>query len=128
MNVAVIRMRFPCIYRRSELPRKSLVRKALTLQSISRIWAISIAAWDEGKFDVAAPLLRRALDIRRERFGSGHISVAESLNNLSVLERRLGEYESAEALQKEANSIWENLSGNTDLSLASGLNNLGELY
>jgi tetratricopeptide (TPR) repeat protein len=83
---------------------------------------------DEGKLDMALPLLQRALAIRRERLGASHVSVAESLNNLAALVRLQENYAEAESLQKQANAIWEQSSVKGDLGYASGLNNLGELY
>ena len=46
-----------------------------------------------GLYDLAEPLLREALDVRRRVFGADHPAVAQSLNNLGVVLRQRGDYD-----------------------------------
>ena len=49
------------------------------------------------RYKVAEGLLRQALDLRRRLLGEDHILVAESLQNLASLERKVGRHEEARA-------------------------------
>jgi len=47
---------------------------------------------DQGRYDEAAPLLKRALAIREKALGAGHLDTAQSLNNLARLYYEQGKY------------------------------------
>lgn len=60
----------------------------------------------------ALPLLQQALTIGRRAFGSDSVRVAQSLNDLGVLERDLGNPEAAEPLLRESLATRRRLLGN----------------
>jgi eukaryotic-like serine/threonine-protein kinase len=60
----------------------------------------------------ALPLLQQALTIGRRAFGSNSVRVAQSLNDLGVLERDLGNPEAAEPLLRESLATRRRLLGN----------------
>src|SRR6266540_5863115 len=47
---------------------------------------------DQGRYDEAEPLLKRALAIREKALGAGHLDTAQSLNNLARLYYEQGKY------------------------------------
>ena len=55
-----------------------------------------------GFYAKALPLLERALALGRAAFGSGHATLAQSLNNLGVLYREQGNLPAAEPLLRES--------------------------
>jgi tetratricopeptide (TPR) repeat protein len=82
----------------------------------------------QGLYELAEPLYREALAIKRENLPANHPSLAIGLNNLAALYYAQGKYEAAEPLYREALAIKrENLPANHP-SLAIGLNNLAGLY
>ena len=60
----------------------------------------------------ALPLLQQALTIGRRAFGSDSVRVAQSLNDLGVLQRDLGDPEAAEPLLRESLATRRRLLGN----------------
>src|SRR6266540_5135151 len=60
---------------------------------------------DQGRYDEAEPLLKRALAIRERALGSAHPDTATSLNNLAELYRIQGKYEAAEPLYQRSFAI-----------------------
>jgi serine/threonine-protein kinase len=82
-----------------------------------------------GLYDLAEPLLREALSIRRSVLGDDHPAVAQSLNNLGVVLRQRGDYDGAEPLFNEALERRRQLYPEGDHpDLAESLNNLALLY
>ena len=82
-----------------------------------------------GLYDLAEPLLREALSVRRRALGADHPAVAQSLNNLGVVLRHRGNYDGAEPLFNEALAMRrERYEGVDHPDLAESLNNLGLLY
>ena len=61
----------------------------------------------QGAYDQALPWLEQCLDLTRNRLGSEHPSVADSLNNLALLYSDQGRYEKAEPLYVQALDILE---------------------
>ena len=59
----------------------------------------------------ALPLLERALAIGRQSFGPEHVRVAQSLNDLGVLQRELGNLAAAEPLLVESLAMRRRLLG-----------------
>jgi eukaryotic-like serine/threonine-protein kinase len=87
-----------------------------------------------GMHGKALPLLQRALAIGRETFGSRHLRVAHSLNQLGVLHRMAGNPGAAEPLLRESLAIRRTLLGNqhndvaiTLVELARTIDDLGRL-
>ena len=64
-----------------------------------------------GRFDDAERLLRRALQLRREQYGSDHLDVATTLINLSNAIRQKGKGAEARQLTQEALAIQRQLLG-----------------
>jgi serine/threonine-protein kinase len=82
-----------------------------------------------GLYDLAEPLLREALSVRRRVLGDDHPAVAQSLNNLGVVLRQRGDYDGAEPLFNEALAMRRKLHEGIDHPhLAESLNNLALLY
>jgi len=83
---------------------------------------------EQGKYDDAEPLYKRALEISEKSLGSAHPDVASSLNNLASLYQHQGKYDDAEPLFKHALVIREKSLGSAHPDVASSLNNLASLY
>jgi eukaryotic-like serine/threonine-protein kinase len=66
----------------------------------------------------ALPLLEQALAIGRRAFGSDHVRVAQSLNDLGVLQRDLGNPAAAQPLLVESLAMRRQLLGNEDKDVA----------
>jgi serine/threonine protein kinase len=71
-----------------------------------------------GHLNKALPLLERALDIGRRTFGSEHVRVAQSLNDLGVLQRQAGNIAASEPLLAESLAIRRRLLGSEDKDVA----------
>jgi serine/threonine protein kinase len=78
-----------------------------------------------GLYDQAAPLLERALELRRRHLGEEHLDTATSLLELSALMRRAGDYRRAAALAAQALEIRERRLGPEDPGVAETLASLG---
>ncbi|MFQ5349585.1 MAG: tetratricopeptide repeat protein, partial [Thermoanaerobaculia bacterium] len=82
-----------------------------------------------GLYDLAEPLLREALSVRRRALGKDHPAVAQSLNNLGVVLRQRGDYDGAAPLFNEALEMRRrHHAGVNHPDLAESLNNLALLY
>ncbi|HET9920569.1 MAG TPA: tetratricopeptide repeat protein [Ktedonobacteraceae bacterium] len=80
-------------------------------------------------FQLQSQLLHgQALAIREKTLGLEHAATAESLNNLGVLYRTLGDYEQAEKFHQQALAIRKKALGPRHPATAESLNNLGVLY
>ena len=80
-----------------------------------------------GAFDAAAPLLERALALRRESLSAEHLDVASSLNSLAVLRQETGQYAAADSLFRAALALQEKGLGPDDPAVAATLHNWGTL-
>jgi serine/threonine protein kinase/tetratricopeptide (TPR) repeat protein len=82
-----------------------------------------------GLYDLAEPLLRQALAVRRRVLGDDHPAVAQCLNNLGVVLRQRGDYDGAEPLFDEALEMRRRqyADGNHP-EIAESLNNLALLH
>jgi CHAT domain-containing protein len=72
-------------------------------------------------------LAQRALKINERQLGADHAEVAESLNNLAVINFFLGTYEEAGPLWERALEIYKRTLGTEDPEVAQMLNNLANL-
>ena len=63
--------------------------------------------YDQGRYNKAEPLYKRALDIREKTLGSDHPYVAISLDNLANLYYNQGNLDKAEPLYMRALDIRE---------------------
>jgi len=80
-----------------------------------------------GLYDKALPLLERALAIGRTTFGTEDVRVAQSLNNLGVLQRELGNVAAAEPLLAESLAMRRRLLGSDDKDVAVTLVEYGRV-
>jgi serine/threonine-protein kinase len=71
-----------------------------------------------GLYAKALPLLERALSLGRNAFGSGHATLAQSLNDLGVLYREQGNLPAAEPLLRESLAMRRRLLGPEDKDVA----------
>lgn len=81
-----------------------------------------------GKYNRAEEMHRRALEIRRNLFGTESAEAAASLNDLGlalIAERKLAE---AEAVNKEALAIRRRIFGEENADTATSLNDLSAVY
>jgi serine/threonine protein kinase len=71
-----------------------------------------------GYFDKARPLLEQALTVERSAIRGDHATLAQTLNDLGVLKRELGDARGSEALLREGLQMRRRLLGNTDPAVA----------
>jgi serine/threonine protein kinase len=81
-----------------------------------------------GIHDKALPLLEQALSIGRRTFGTGHVRVAQSLNDLGVLQRDRGDLAAAEALLTESLAMRRRLLGTDHNEVAITLVELARVF
>ncbi len=79
-------------------------------------------------WQLIAPIYEDMLQFLKEKLGSEHPDIAETLNNLALLYESMGEYEKALTLYQRALEIRENLLGPEHLDVAIIRNNLASLY
>jgi serine/threonine protein kinase/tetratricopeptide (TPR) repeat protein len=77
-----------------------------------------------GRLAEAEPILNRALELRRKKFGGAHTKVAQTLNNLALIYDEEGKLAEAEATHREALRIRRGL-GPKDPGVSNSLSNLG---
>jgi len=78
-----------------------------------------------GRPDAAEPLIRAALQTRREVLGATHPDVAETLVGLALVLDQRGQYEVAEPMLREALTIRRRALGARSAPVAEALNKLG---
>ena len=79
------------------------------------------------RLEEAEPLMRRALEIDEQSYGSEHPDVATDLNNLALLLKDTNRLEEAEPLMRRALDIDEQSYGSEHPDVAKDLNNLALL-
>jgi len=99
-----------------------------SLEEAKRLNSQVIQLYQQGRYQEAIPLAKRALAIREKALGPEHPRVAASLNNLAALYKALGDYARAEPLYKRALAIREKVLGPEHPRVAESLNNLAVLY
>jgi serine/threonine-protein kinase len=77
-----------------------------------------------GRLADAEPILNRALELRRKKFGDAHTKVAQTLNNLALVYDEQGKFDQSEATHREALRIRRGL-GPKDPGVSNSLSNLG---
>jgi tetratricopeptide (TPR) repeat protein len=82
----------------------------------------------QGQYQQAEPLMKEALEIRKQVLGTLHPAYATSLNNLAALYQSQGRYEQAEPLYLEDLKITKQVLGTNHPDYAKSLNNLALLY
>ncbi len=80
-----------------------------------------------GRAEQATAPLEEALALRRAHLGAAHGDVAETMNNLALVQHAQGRFAEAEALHRQAVAIWEQIGAREtgDDLVALGLTNLG---
>ncbi|HEY9797454.1 MAG TPA: tetratricopeptide repeat protein, partial [Leptolyngbyaceae cyanobacterium] len=79
----------------------------------------------QGLHDQAEPWYEQCLSLTQARFGSDHLHIATSLNNLASLYNSQGRYSEAESLCVQALKIHKLLLGEEHLAVAISLNSSG---
>jgi serine/threonine protein kinase len=76
------------------------------------------------RFDEAAPVLQKALDLSRSSLPAGHLALTLSLNDLAALRVRQGNLREAEALYRESLELARKNLSRDDPALVPSLNDL----
>jgi serine/threonine-protein kinase len=79
-----------------------------------------------GRNDQAAPMLEKALALRRRALGPGSLDVAQSLRHLAELRMEQSDYAGAERLLRQALDIERRRLGESSAEVAGTLNQLGQ--
>lgn len=98
------------------------------LQDARKMFKESVKLMGAGKYDEAAPLVERALEVRERLQGPDHYDVAATLNILASVYRQRSEYARAAPLYERSLSIFERILEPDDARIAISLNNLAGLY
>ncbi len=80
-----------------------------------------------GRYDLAVPLLRAALEWRKRTYGKWHLEVAAAEYNLGSALHYWGKYDEALPIFQEALAIQRKLLGNDHYEVGASANNLGNL-
>ncbi|HZZ73454.1 MAG TPA: CHAT domain-containing tetratricopeptide repeat protein [Pirellulales bacterium] len=87
-----------------------------------------VALTDQGQFDKALGVAKRAYAAAHQSLGDQHIDTATALNNLGYCYQELGDYKSAKTYYEQALAIRKVALGPKHPHVAISLNNLGYLY
>jgi tetratricopeptide (TPR) repeat protein len=87
----------------------------------------ALLIFTKSQYDPAEPLMRRALEIDEQSFGSNHPKVAIRLNNLATLLMNTNRLQEAEPLMRRALQIDKKSFGSNHPKVAIRLNNLATL-
>ena len=99
-----------------------------SLDEAKRLNQQIVQLYNQGRYQEAIPIAKRALAIYEKALGKEHPSVATSLGKLAELYYSLGDYGKAEPLHKRALAICEKALGPEHPHVAASLNNLALLY
>jgi tetratricopeptide (TPR) repeat protein len=83
------------------------------------------AAFHREDYAQAEVFYRRALELREQALGAGHLDTAQSANNLGVMLALQGRHAEAEALFRRVLAAMEVARGNAHPDTAGALNNVG---
>jgi len=82
----------------------------------------------QGKFNQALPYAEKVVELAYFEFGETHYIHAVALNNLGVVNDKLGRYAEGERLHKRALAIREKVRGPEHSEVAESLSNLSNPY
>nr|XP_021151967.1 kinesin light chain 4 isoform X1 [Columba livia] len=82
----------------------------------------------QGRYEVAVPLCKQALEDLEKTSGHDHPDVAKQLNNLALLCQNQGKYDEVEYYYCRALEIYESCLGPDDPNVAKTKNNLASCY
>lgn len=77
-----------------------------------------------GLYDLAAPILEKALLLKRQVYGEDHLEVAAGLHTLAVLYDTQGKYQEAESFFRQSLAIKEKIFGREHPEVAKSLNSI----
>ncbi len=97
-------------------------------EELEDLHARIMALYQERRFAEAEPLVRQVLDSVKEIHGKDHPDTANALNNLAVVEKRLGRYDQAGEHYRQALEIQRAHFGDTHPGTLTTMKNLGLLY
>jgi hypothetical protein len=100
--------------------RRSLTEARRADEQVEQLYAA-------GKYTECLPLVRRALEIRKQIMGEGHPHYAASLNTLGQLYHATGDYAKAEPLYTRSRELRRQALGEEHPEYAESLNNFGGL-
>jgi Flp pilus assembly protein TadD len=100
----------------------------MSLQEIVRLNQQAFQLYQQGRYEQAIGLAKRACDLSQGSLGEAHPDFATSLNNLAVLYREMGNYAAAEPLCRQALEVCRTALGEAHPDFAESLNNLAALY
>jgi len=83
---------------------------------------------ESGNYELAKEAYKKSLAIKEKFLPSNSISIANSLNDLGVVNEHIGEYKEAKAFLKRALVIREDLLGKEHPDTLQTLNNLSNIY
>ncbi len=117
---------------------KILLREALTIRQAAlgnddprvagTLLRLGDIAWTEdGDYEEAEQLLRRALEIQRRAYGDAHLSMIHGLHSLASIRGATGRYAEAEAFYREALQIERQVLGPDNSSVGETLGLLGNI-
>ncbi|MBU1558141.1 tetratricopeptide repeat protein, partial [Patescibacteria group bacterium] len=109
-------------------PRPVKTTKEAQLKEAEQLNEKVVELYQEGKYDEAIHLAKKALELLEKALGPDHPDVAISLNNLAALYRSKADYTRAEPLYVRALAIREKALGPDHPDVATSLNNLAFLY
>src|SRR5439155_533835 len=81
------------------------------LDTLGSLNNLAILYAEQGKYELAEPLIQRALAGRERVLGPEHPSTFSTVNNLATLYTDQGKYEQAEPLYQRALAIYEQVLG-----------------
>lgn len=97
-------------------------------EALEDLHAQIMVMYEEGRLAEAEPLIREVLEKVEDIRGSDHPDTANALNNLAVVEKKLGKYREAGEHYQRALTIQEDQLGATHPGTLTTRRNLGLLY
>lgn len=97
------------------------------LKEASQLSQQVIRLYNEGKYDEALPLAKRAVEIREKILGKEDPLLADALANLGAVLMAMKNYGNAQSQYEKALSIYEKALGEGSLKVCDALDNLGWL-
>ena len=89
---------------------------------------LGMQAYQTGEFKTALIYWQQALELAQKNFGDSHPNYATAINNLALLNHRMGNHNKAEPLYKQALEIRKKTLGKNHPEYATSLSNLASLY
>ena len=110
-------------WQQSEAKQETAVSPELA--EASRLSEQVVSLHNQGKFNEALPLAKRALEIRQKQLGSEHQLVGQALKNIATLYFAKKQYADAARFYQRTLSLYEKIFGPDDTATADLLDSLG---